>query len=45
VAVPGQSPDDGLVGGALVVVAVPPAAALALAEAAVRSVLSVVLTR
>lgn len=45
VAVPGATTDDGLVGGALVVVAVPEPDALVLAEAAVRSVLSVVLKR
>jgi len=45
VAVPGKTEDDGLVGGALIVVAVPEPAALDLAEAAVRSVLSVVLRR
>ena len=45
VAVPGHDPGDGLVGGGLVVVAVPPSEALALAEAAVRAVLSVVLSR
>lgn len=45
VAVPGHDPGDGLVGGALLVVAVPPNEALALAEAAVRAVLSVVLNR
>jgi Flp pilus assembly protein CpaB len=45
VAVPEPSPDDGVVGGALVVVAVPESQAMALAEAAVRSVLSVVLRR
>jgi Flp pilus assembly protein CpaB len=44
-AVPEPSPDDGVVGGALVVVAVPDAQAMALAEAAVRSVVSVVLRR
>ena len=45
VAVPEPSPDDGVVGGALVVVAVPETQAMGLAEAAVRSVISVVLTR
>lgn len=47
VAVPGRpaagSAEDGLVGGALVVVAVPEDRALALAEASVRAVISVVL--
>ena len=47
VAVPGTAPggtaDDGLVGGALVVVAVPEDGALALAEASVQAVISVVL--
>lgn len=47
VAVPGRAPagtaEDGLVGGALVVVAVPEEGALALAEASVRAVISVVL--
>jgi len=47
VAVPGSAPagaaEDGLVGGALVVVAVPEDGALALAEASVRAVISVVL--
>ena len=45
VAVPVPSPDDGVIGGALVVVAVPDAQAMALAEAAVRAVISVVLKR
>lgn len=45
VAVPARRAEDDLVGGALVVVAVPEPVALALAEAAVRSVLSVVLRR
>ena len=45
VAVPRQEPDDGLVGGALVVVAVPEDQALALAEAAIGAVLTVVLNR
>lgn len=43
VAVPRQDIDDGVLGGAVVVVAVPEPAALALAEAGVRAVLSVVL--
>lgn len=45
VAVPGQDAGDPVVGGAMVVVAVPREAALALAEAAVRTVLSVILSR
>ena len=45
VAVPDPSDTDGLVGGALVVVAVPEDEAHALAEASVRAVLTVVLNR
>jgi Flp pilus assembly protein CpaB len=45
VAVPRPTSDDGMVGGALVLVAVPEHEAMALAEAAVRSVVSVVLRR
>jgi hypothetical protein len=45
VAVPDPSPEDGVVGGALVLVAVPQAEAMALSEATVRSVVSVVLRR
>lgn len=45
VAVPGQDPGDGVVGGAMVVVAVPEEEALGLAEAAVRTVLSLILSR
>ncbi len=44
-AVPQPSADDGVIGGALVLVAVPEPEALLLAEAAVRSVISVVLKR
>lgn len=45
VAVPRPTSDDGMVGGALVLVAVPEHEAMALAETAVRSVVSVVLRR
>ncbi len=45
ITVPAPTGDDGLVGGALVVVAVPEQEAMALAEAAVRSVVTVVLRR
>ena len=45
VAVPGMADGDGLVGGALLVVAVSEADARALAESSVRAVLSIVLNR